>query len=58
MQFVGSSIKDGSLDQGVDDSDGLAHPETQIKIWISAVKLRNLNFLLYRKRKEIQKSRK
>jgi hypothetical protein len=39
MQYVGSSIKDGSLDQGVDDSDGLAHPETQIKIWTSAVKL-------------------
>jgi hypothetical protein len=38
MQYVGSSIKDGSLDQGVDDSDGLTHPETKIKIWTSAVK--------------------
>jgi hypothetical protein len=28
MQYVGGRIKDGSLDQGVDDSDGLAHPET------------------------------
>jgi hypothetical protein len=31
MQYV-SRIKDGSLDQGVDDSDGLAHPIEEVLI--------------------------